>query len=104
MVSGNFGQSFGSSVVSLACVTPMCSVLCFPGSHSLRLAFGSFVPLSLHPFIFPLINLFDRCLFSLAWGVMAGGRRFASNGGITLSRGWMCQKVKPLDIPGTHLH
>ena len=42
MVSGNFGQSFGSSAVSLACVTPMCSVQCFPGSHSLRLAFGSF--------------------------------------------------------------
>ena len=38
MVSGNFGQSFGSSTVSLACVTPMCSVQCFPGSHSLRLA------------------------------------------------------------------
>ena len=42
MVSGNFGQSFGSSAVSLACVTPMCSVQCFPGSHSLRLAFASF--------------------------------------------------------------
>ena len=32
------GQSFGSSTVSLACLT----VQGFPGSHSLRLAFGSF--------------------------------------------------------------
>ena len=36
------GQSFGSSAVSLACITSMCSVQRFPGGHSLRLAFGSF--------------------------------------------------------------
>ena len=36
------GQSFGSSAVSLACITSMCSVQCFRGGHSLRLAFGSF--------------------------------------------------------------
>ena len=42
--------------------------------------------------------------FGLAWGLMAGGRGFASHGGITLSRGWLCQKLKPRDIPGTHLH
>ena len=36
------GQSFGSSAVSLACVTSMCSAPCFPGGHSLRLAFESF--------------------------------------------------------------
>ena len=36
------GQSFGSSAVSLACITFMCSVQCFRGGHSLRLAFGSF--------------------------------------------------------------
>ena len=35
-------QSFGSSVVSHPCITSMCSVQCFPGSHSLRSAFGSF--------------------------------------------------------------
>ena len=35
------GQSFGSSAVSLACITSMCSVQCFRGGHSLRLAFGS---------------------------------------------------------------
>ena len=33
---------FGSSAVSLACISAMCSVQCFPGGHSLRLAFGSF--------------------------------------------------------------
>ena len=42
--------------------------------------------------------------FSLAWGLMAGGRGFASHGGVTLSRGWLCHRWKPLDIPGTHLH
>ena len=34
------GQSFGSSVVSLACITSMCSVQCFRGGHSLCSAFG----------------------------------------------------------------
>ena len=63
----------------------------------------SFTPIP-PPFIFPLINQCDRCLVPLAWGLMAGGCRFASNGGVTLSRGWLCQKWKPLDIPGTHLH
>ena len=29
--------------------------------------------------------------FGLAWGLMAGGRGFASHGGATLSRGWLCQ-------------
>ena len=36
--------------------------------------------------------------------LMAGGCGFASHGGVTLSRGWLCQKWKPPDIPGTHLH
>ena len=35
-------QSFGSSAVSLACITSMCSVQRFPGGHCLHLAFGSF--------------------------------------------------------------
>ena len=70
-------QSFGSSVVSLACITSMCSVQRFPGGHSLRLALGS--------------------LEAHSW-------RFASHGGVTLSRSWLCQKRKSLDIPGTHLH
>ena len=62
------------------------------------------LPSSLPHFIFPLINQCDRCLVLLAWGLMAGGRWFASHGGVTLSRGWLCQKWKPLDIPCTHLH
>ena len=37
------GQSFGSSVISLARITSMCSVQHFPGGHSLHLAFGSFL-------------------------------------------------------------
>ena len=36
--------------------------------------------------------------------LMAGVCGFASHGGVTLSRGWLCQKWKPPDIPGTHLH
>ena len=36
------GHSFGSSTVSPACITSMCSVQHFPGSHSPCLAFGSF--------------------------------------------------------------
>ena len=36
------GQSFGSSAVSLAYITSMCSVQCFHSGHSLRLAFRSF--------------------------------------------------------------
>ena len=53
------------------------------------------------PFIFPLINHCDRCLVPLSWGLMGGGCGFASHGGVTLSRGWLCQRWKPLDI---HLH
>jgi len=93
---------------SLPCLNPL-HVLStrFSCSHSLCLAFGSFFyPHSSPPppFIFPLTNQCDRCLVSLVWGPMAGGHRFASHGGITLSRGWLCQKWKPLDILGTHLH
>ena len=99
------GKSFGSSAVSLARITSMCSVQCFLGGHSLRLAFGSFFyPHPSPPFLPPLINQRGRCLVPLAWGLMAGGRGFASHGGVTLSRGWLCQRWKPLDIPGTHLH
>ena len=99
------GQSFGSSAVSHACIVSMCSVQCFRGGHSLRLAFGSFFyPHPSTPLILPLLNQCDGCLVPLAWGLMAGGRGFDSHGGVTLSRGWLCQRWKPLDIPGTHLH
>ena len=43
----------GSSMVSLACITSMCSVQCFPGGHSLRSALGSF-------FYRPILAIF-RC-------------------------------------------
>ena len=99
------GQSFGSGAVTLPCITSMCSVQRFfwwpLSSFSLWIIL---LPLSLPRFIFKLINQFDRCLVPLAWGLMAGGCRFANYGGVTLSRGWLCQKWKPLDIPGTHLH
>jgi len=62
------------------------------------------LPPSLPPLILPLLNQCEGCLVSLAWGLTAGGRGFASHGGATLSRGWPCQRCKPLDIPGTHLH
>ena len=101
------GHSFGSSTVSLACITSMCSVQCFRGGHSLRLAFGSFFyphPFPPRPLYSSTVNQCDRCLVPLAWGLMARGRGFASNGGVTLCRCWLCQRWKPLDIPGTHLH
>ena len=98
------GQSFGSSAVSLACIVSMCSVQCFRGGHSLRLAFGSFFYPHPSPLNSSTVNQCDGCLVPLAWGLMAGGRGFASHGGVTLSRGWLCQRWKPLDIPGTHLH
>ena len=98
------GQSFGSSLVSLACITSMGSVQRLPGGHSLSLSFGSFFyPHSFPSFILALINQCDRCLVPLAWGLMAGGRRFASHGGVTLSRGCLCRRWKPLDIPCSHL-
>ena len=91
------------SVVWLKCSQPQR----FPGGHSLRLAFGSLFyphPSLPPPFIFPLINQCDMCLVPLVWGLVAGRHGFASHEGITLSRGWLCLKLKPLDIPGTHLH
>ena len=94
------GQSFGSSVVSCACITSMCSVLCFPDGSSL----GSFFYPHPSHLILPLINQCERCLVPLAWGLMAGGQGFASYGGITLSKGGLCQKWKPMDIPDIHLH
>ena len=80
------GQSFGSCVVCLACITSMCSVQHFPCGHSLHLAFGSFFyPIPPTPFILPLINQCDRCLVPLACRLLAGGHGFASHRGVTLS-------------------
>ena len=91
-------------MVGLACITSMCLVQCFPGGHYLHLSFGSFFYPHPSRFILPLLNQCDRCLVPLAWGLLAGGRGFASHGAVTLSGGWLCQRWKPLDIPGTHLH
>ena len=66
--------------------------------------FGSFFYPHPSRFILPLLNQCGRCLVPLAWGLMAGGRGFASHGAVTLSGGCLCQRWKPLDIPGTHLH
>ena len=52
-------------------------------------------------FFFSLINQCDRRLVPSAWGLTAGGRRFTSHGGVTLSRACLRKKWKPLDIPGT---
>ena len=72
----------------------------FSRGHSLRLAFGSlFYAHHSPPFIFPLINQCDRCLVPLVWGFVAGGHGFASHGGVTLSRGWLCPKIEALGHP-----
>ena len=62
------GQWFGSSTVSLACIISMCSVQRFPGSHSLRLAFGSFCSPILPTLYSSTVNQCGRCLVPLAGG------------------------------------
>ena len=75
------GQSLGSSAVSLACITSMCSVQRFPAGLSLRLAFGSFFyPHPFPRFIFPLIDQCDRCLVPLAWGSRLEGAVLSAMG------------------------
>ena len=98
------GQSLAQVQSHFLASPPCAQYSVFSDDHSLCLAFGSFFYPDLPPFIFPLINQCDRCLVPLAWGLMAGGCRFASYGGVTLTRGWLWQTWKPLDIPGTHLH
>ena len=69
------------SVIWLKCswpcfITSMYLVQRFPGGHSLCLAFGSFFyphpspPPSFFQWNQALIYQFDRCLVSLAWGLM----------------------------------
>ena len=75
---------------------PCAHVQRFPGGHSLHLAFGSFFyPHPSPRLILPLLTQCDGCLVPLAWGFMAGGRGFASHGGVTLSRGWPCKGGSP---------
>ena len=86
------GQSFGSSVVSLACNSSMCSVQCFPGGHSLRSAFGSFF------YPHPSPPLFFHCCISVtgAWFHWHGGSWLEGTGlpamGIQLCLGAGCVK------------
>lgn len=56
----------------------------------------------LFPHPFPYYQC-GRCLFLLAWGLMAGRHGFTSDKGVTTSV-CLCQTWKPLDIPGKHLH
>ena len=66
------GQSFGSSAVSLAGITSMCSVQGFRGGHSLRLAFGFSLLFAVvvKPFSFYVVFgyawiLCNRCLLTI---------------------------------------
>ena len=60
------GWSFGSSMVSLACITSMCSVQRFCGGHCLRLAFGSFFYRLILAFFFFLLLQSNRFLSTLS--------------------------------------
>ena len=102
---------FQRSVVWLKCGRP-----CLHHPHVLSKAFSwrAFSSFSLWiilllpslppPLYSSTVNQCDRCLVPLAWGLMARGRGFASHAGVTLSRGWLCQRWKPLDILGMHLN
>ena len=103
-VSGQYGFA---SAVSFACIILHVLSTAFRGGHFLCLAFGSFI----YPAPPPRLIIFftdklvrDMGLVPLAWGLTARRRGFTSQTGVTLSRGWLCQKWKPLDMPGTHLH
>ena len=80
------GQSFGS-LQSAVLASPPCA------------QYNVFLKATL--FILPLINHCDSCLVPLAWGLMAGGRGFASYRGVTLFKGRLCQKWKPLKPTST---
>ena len=62
------------------------------------------LPPSLPPFNSSTVKSVWQVPGSIGGGLMAGGRGFASHGGVTLSRGWPCQRRKRLDIPSTNLH
>ena len=74
------GQLFGSSTVSLACITPMCSVQRFSGGHSLRLAFGSFF----YPHPSPLYSSTDKSVWQVPRSIGVG------------VHGWRTQVCEPL--------
>ena len=62
---------------------------CLHHLHVLRTVF-SWLPFSSFSL---LIILLPPCLLApLAWGLIVGGRGFASHGDVTLSKGWLCQR------------
>ena len=94
----------GADAVSLTDTSCMCLVQRFPAAtHSLSFWICIY-PLPSPSFTFSLLNQCEKCLVPLAWGLMAGRCKIISHGGVTLSRGWLCQKWKPLDNPDTHVH
>ena len=108
-IRGVNSQVAQPDTVSLTNTSCMCLVQRFLGSHSFLNPLNYAFTLTPPPLIFPLLNQCDRCLVLLAWGLMAGRCRFTSHGGGgggTLSRGWLCQKWKPLTKanPDTHLN
>ena len=62
------GRSFGSSVVSLACITSVCSVQRFPGGHSLYLALGS----SFYPHPSHLYSSTDKSVWQASGSIGVG--------------------------------
>lgn len=67
-------------------------------------AFSSCSPPSNYfPLIYPLIYQYDRAWFHWC-GAHSWKAWFTSHGGVTQSKGWLCQKWKLSDILGTHLH
>ena len=93
-------QSFRSSMVSHPCITSMCSVQCFPGSHSLRSAFGSFFYhlilavfcCSVKPCSFFVVFgyawlLCNRCFFVI-WGDNLGGTMGVCLMGVSSDTSW----------------
>ena len=97
-------QLGGADAVSLTDTSCMCLVQRFPAAtHSLNFWICIY-PLPSPSFTFSLLNQCEKCLVPLAWGLMAGRCKIISHGGVTLSRGWLCQKWKPLDNPNTHVH
>lgn len=63
-------QGRGSSTFSLACISSMCLKQRFPGGHSLRLAFWSFIIIYrriLAVLLSVKFSLFSLCWLTLAW-------------------------------------
>ena len=73
---------------------------------TLRLAFESFVYPHPHPILFFhwFISVTGAWFHWSGSSWLEGVGLLAMAHNSSLSRDWLCQKKKPLDIPGTHLH